>query len=165
MSPRSAVLDLIEQAESQGYRTHDKGGGTWMVHAPAGRAVNPQYQTVAIHLPRSDSGNALQTIKANLKRAGVKFPDDLARERTRSVQTKGPEMTSATAQTTVVSKPTTIEADPIDALLSKLNQLAELAADAAGLVEKIRKQASDKAKRADEVLAAFDLLAKAREGR
>lgn len=70
---REAVLSLIEIAEEQGYRTIDKGGGTWMVLAPAGRPVNPEYRTVTLHMPRSDGNNAVATIRQRLKRAGVRF--------------------------------------------------------------------------------------------
>lgn len=63
------------------------------------------------------------------------------------------------------TKASTEEPDPFDALIFICNRQAEMAAESVGLVDKIRKQARDKSARADEVLAAFDLLTKAREGR
>jgi len=161
MNPRSSVLEMIEAAEEQGYRTVDKGGGSWMVYAPKGRSV-PGYETVAIHMPRSEGGG-LQTIRANLRRAGVRFPEDIARERARSIQPT--RMPTTTQQIMTSATNPAPERDPIDELLAICNRQAELAAEAAGVLERIRKHVKDKAAQADQVLAAFDLLAKAREGR
>lgn len=77
---RTHLRDWSELAEEQGWRVLSKPGGKWVFYPPAG-TVPPDLRVLNVAEPPSDQYHSYDNIRALLKRAGLKFPEDLARER------------------------------------------------------------------------------------
>lgn len=81
----SVIQDWIDLATDQGWRVVNKGGGAYQLFPPPGRA-QPGYEVIHIRDTRTDVHRSRDLIRANLRRGGLKFPEDMARERKRAMQ-------------------------------------------------------------------------------
>lgn len=159
MSSRQ-LEDWADLAEEQGWRVLRKPGGKYAFYPPAG-TVPPDLRALNM-IEHGDGHRGNDNNRALLKRAGLKFPEDIAREqreRNRQMsQTNGQQSQCERGPAPADRRPP----DPIDQAISICNRMAELAAEQAGLLEQIRKSVKDKTAQARAVLDAFDVLAKAR---
>jgi hypothetical protein len=80
---RALLRDWAELAEEQRWRVVNKPGGKWVFYPPKG-TVPPDLTVLNITEPLHEGNRSYDNIRALLKRAGLKFHEDIERERKRN---------------------------------------------------------------------------------
>lgn len=104
---RNQLRDWADLAEEQGWKTVQKPGGKWVFYPPQA-SVPTDLRVLNITEPLNEGNRSFDNIRALLKRAGLRFPEDSLQERRQTSMPSSNSMSIATAPiaSTVKREPT-----------------------------------------------------------
>lgn len=125
---RNLLRDWADLVEDQGWRVISKPGGKYSFYPPSS-TVPPDLRVLNLVEPASETHRGTDNNRALLKRAGLKFPEDIARERQRTMQNNFPSATRQAIVTPPVPVSPMAGAPTLDELVAAAHQDINAAVD------------------------------------
>lgn len=124
---RNQLRDWADLAEEQGWRVVSKPGGKYALYPPSG-SVPPDLRALNITEPQGDQHRSYDNIRALLRRAGLKFPEDIAREN-RQIMASNPVHKTLPVPSSFAAARTPTKEPALDDLIAEAHQDINAAVD------------------------------------